>query len=164
LLAERFHSVGAICARTNPRLGTPKPDLGQHGEVPQARYDGLADWYEDWASGFVRPFAPVLAARVVEFVDPGSTVLDVGCGTGLHFGALQALKLHPLGVDISADQLGVHSSTERESATSAGSSFDPAMETPSDGSIARQHHAWPARSAHAISPLPRSSAPSLVPD
>ena len=75
--------------------------------MPHARYDGLADWYDDWANGFVRPFAPVLAARVAAFVDPGSTVLDIGCGTGLHFSALEAVKLHPLGVDLSADQLGL---------------------------------------------------------
>jgi predicted TPR repeat methyltransferase len=79
--------------------------LGQHGWAPEARYDGLADWYEEWASGYVRPFAPVLAAYVVEFVNPGSTVLDVGCGSGLHFNALQALDLHPIGVDVSFDQL-----------------------------------------------------------
>jgi SAM-dependent methyltransferase len=73
--------------------------------VPEARYDGIADWYEEWAGGYVRPFAPVLAARVVEFVKPDSTVIDVGCGTGLHFDAFQALNLHPIGVDVSVDQL-----------------------------------------------------------
>jgi SAM-dependent methyltransferase len=79
--------------------------LGQHGWVPEARYDGLAGWYEEWASGYVRPFAPVVAARVVEFVKPEARVIDVGCGTGLHFSALQALNLHPIGIDISVDQL-----------------------------------------------------------
>jgi ubiquinone/menaquinone biosynthesis C-methylase UbiE len=73
--------------------------------VPEARYDGLADWYEEWASGYVRSFAPVLAARVVEFVTRESTVIEVGCGTGLHFSALQAVNIYPIGVDVSADQL-----------------------------------------------------------
>ncbi len=73
--------------------------------MPEARYDGLADWYEEWASGYVRSFAPVLAARVVEFVSPESTIIEVGCGTGRHFSALQAVNLYPIGVDVSADQL-----------------------------------------------------------
>jgi ubiquinone/menaquinone biosynthesis C-methylase UbiE len=79
--------------------------VGQDGFVPEARYDGLAEWYDDWAGSFIGPFAELLAVRVEEFARPGETVIDVGCGTGLHFGALQALGLHVIGVDISADQL-----------------------------------------------------------
>jgi ubiquinone/menaquinone biosynthesis C-methylase UbiE len=77
--------------------------------VPETRYDGLADWYDEWAATFMRPFAHVLAASVAEFAPPGSTVIDVGCGTGLHFGALRSVGLRPIGFDISVDQLRVAS-------------------------------------------------------
>jgi len=76
-----------------------------HGWVAEARYDGLAAWYDEWAGGYMQPFADVLAAQVAEFVTPDSTVIDVGCGTGLHFSAVQALHVHPIGVDLSFDQL-----------------------------------------------------------
>jgi SAM-dependent methyltransferase len=79
--------------------------VGQDGFVPGARYDGLADWYDDWAASLMGPFAHLLAARIEEFARPDSTVIEVGCGTGLHFGALHALRLHVIGIDISADQL-----------------------------------------------------------
>jgi SAM-dependent methyltransferase len=75
--------------------------------VPKTRYDGLADWYDEWVASFMGPFARLLADRVASFVSPGSTVIDVGCGTGLHFGALQTVGLRPIGFDISSDQLRV---------------------------------------------------------
>ena len=77
--------------------------------MPETRYDGLADWYDEWAATFMGPFARVLADCVAKFVRPGSTVIDVGCGTGQHFGALQAVSLRPIGFDISGDQLRVAS-------------------------------------------------------
>jgi SAM-dependent methyltransferase len=83
--------------------------LGQDERVPEARYDSLADWYDGWAATFMRPFARLLADCVAESVRPGSTVIDVGCGTGLHFAALQAAKLRPIGFDISGEQLRVAS-------------------------------------------------------
>src|SRR5437879_104621 len=75
--------------------------------MPEPRYDGVAAWYEELASGFAQPFASVLAARAGDFVGPGGVVLDIGRGTGLHFGALQARGLQPIGVDLSADQLRI---------------------------------------------------------
>jgi len=75
--------------------------------MPEARYDGAADWYDELASGFMQPFARVLAARVAGFVERGDVVVDIGCGTGLGFSALQARGLQPIGVDLSADQLDI---------------------------------------------------------
>jgi SAM-dependent methyltransferase len=81
--------------------------LRQHWAMPDARYDGAADWYDELAGDFVQPFASVLAARAADFVGPGSVVLDIGCGTGLHFRSLQTRGLQPIGVDVSADQLRI---------------------------------------------------------
>jgi SAM-dependent methyltransferase len=75
--------------------------------MPEARYDGAAQWYEECASRFAEPFATALATRVSEVGRRGDPVLDVGCGTGLYFDALRARGLRPFGIDISADQLGL---------------------------------------------------------
>jgi len=75
--------------------------------MPEARYDGVATWYEEFASGFAQPFARVLAARAADFVEAGDVVVDIGCGTGLHFQALQARGLEVLGIDVSIDQLQI---------------------------------------------------------
>jgi SAM-dependent methyltransferase len=75
--------------------------------MPEARYDGIATWYDELASRFAQPFARVLAARAADFSEPGDVVVDIGCGTGLHFEALQARGLEVLGIDISIDQLQI---------------------------------------------------------
>jgi 2-polyprenyl-3-methyl-5-hydroxy-6-metoxy-1,4-benzoquinol methylase len=47
-------------------------------------------------------------------VDADSSVcLDVGCGTGLHFGAVAARGYTVVGVDLSADQLRIAASRNR---------------------------------------------------
>src|SRR2546423_1749316 len=73
-----------------------------------ARYDGLASWYDgEFASAFAPAFAGLLASRAAQYVGPRRVVVDVGCGTGFYFGALQARGLGVVGIDISADQLHV---------------------------------------------------------
>ncbi len=71
-----------------------------------ARYDGLADWYDD----FVRSEAltSVALQALERLVGPGpGRCLDVGCGTGIAFPTLAALDWAVVGVDVSADQLAV---------------------------------------------------------
>jgi SAM-dependent methyltransferase len=75
--------------------------------MPEARYDGAAAWYDRLAGEFTRPFARALASRAAGYAERGDVVLDVGCGTGLGFDALRARGLHPVGVDLSADQLAI---------------------------------------------------------
>ena len=77
-----------------------------------ARYDGVAEWYDAAFSTYAQEDSSAgLLGRVVgEFVDAGTIVLDVGCGTGLHFEALQRRGLQVVGVDVSIDQLGLASS------------------------------------------------------
>jgi SAM-dependent methyltransferase len=68
------------------------------------RYDGLADWYDDWNA----PHAARNAAEVVDLLGPGEGLcLDLGCGTGQYFGALAATGRTVVGLDRSADQLRI---------------------------------------------------------
>jgi SAM-dependent methyltransferase len=75
--------------------------------MPEARYDGSAAWYDRLAGEFTQPFARTVAARTADYAERGDVVLDLGCGTGLGFDALRACGLHPVGVDLSADQLAI---------------------------------------------------------
>ncbi len=75
-----------------------------------ARYDGHADWYDTtfrrYGDGSARRLAGLLGPA-----DPADPVcLDVGCGTGLHFAAVEARGHTVVGVDLSADQLRVAAS------------------------------------------------------
>lgn len=102
--------------------------------MAEPRYDGLAAWYEQSAGSYMQPFAEVLAAQVAEFVKPDSTVVDVGCGTGLHFSALQALNLHPIGVDLSFDQLRL--ARERSVVVRANGAALPVRDEAIDAAVA----------------------------
>jgi SAM-dependent methyltransferase len=69
-----------------------------------ARYDGVADWYDEhvaWSSAAAAPLLARLAGR-----GPGRCV-DVGCGTGVHLATLAEGGWSVVGVDASADQLRV---------------------------------------------------------
>jgi SAM-dependent methyltransferase len=69
-----------------------------------ARYDGLAEWYDEHLRRFTLGWTGLLR----RFLGPGSgRCLDLGCGTGLHFATLLELGWTTTGVDISADQLRV---------------------------------------------------------
>jgi SAM-dependent methyltransferase len=67
-----------------------------------ARYDGLAEWYDENLRRFTLRWTDALR----ELLGPGpGRCLDLGCGTGLHFPTLVALGWKTTGIDLSADQL-----------------------------------------------------------
>ncbi len=70
-----------------------------------ARYDGVADWYDENFSYLGGPEGT--GGALVRLVGPadGTVCVDVGCGTGLHFTALQGAGHAVVGCDVSADQL-----------------------------------------------------------
>jgi ubiquinone/menaquinone biosynthesis C-methylase UbiE len=69
-----------------------------------ARYDGLADWYDESVALYSATATPLIMRLVG--ASPGRC-LDVGCGTGAHLAALAGAGWSVVGVDASADQLRV---------------------------------------------------------
>jgi SAM-dependent methyltransferase len=68
----------------------------------EARYDGIADWYDVYN-------APAAAGHAVELaglLGPGyGWCLDLGCGTGQYLDAIRGTGRTPVGLDYSAGQL-----------------------------------------------------------
>lgn len=71
--------------------------------MPQtSRYDGHAEWYEEWNG----PNAERNAPEVLDLFGVGEGLcLDLGCGAGHYFGTLAATGRTVVGLDCSADQL-----------------------------------------------------------
>jgi SAM-dependent methyltransferase len=75
------------------------------------RYDGLAAWYDETFAGYGRGPGAQSLARALGL---GSGLcLDVGCGSGLHFAAIQSTGRSVLGVDVSLDQLAIATTRAR---------------------------------------------------
>ncbi|OLB74458.1 MAG: hypothetical protein AUI14_23355 [Actinobacteria bacterium 13_2_20CM_2_71_6] len=86
------------------------------GTVAAARYDGYADWYDDWARSGGAAFMAAARQTLEELLpdEPGPVApgpaasglaVDLGCGTGLHDDIVQRRGFRVLGMDYSADQL-----------------------------------------------------------
>jgi SAM-dependent methyltransferase len=69
-----------------------------------ARYDGVADYYDDNLRDFTLAAGGVLAKLLGS---ANGRVLDLGCGSGLHFETLRSLGWVVTGIDASADQLRI---------------------------------------------------------
>ncbi|GAA3140839.1 SAM-dependent methyltransferase [Kribbella aluminosa] len=68
----------------------------------RARYDGLAEWYDERFGVDAPPHQPGL----LDLLGPGSgPCLDLGCGTGRNFESIRASGRSVVGLDFSVDQL-----------------------------------------------------------
>jgi ubiquinone/menaquinone biosynthesis C-methylase UbiE len=88
--------------------GYPSGQLNQTGARHNvALYDKYADWYEEFVtSGGARDYSARVATVLTDLLGPGPGVcLDVCCGTGVRAATLKKLGWHPVGVDLSANQL-----------------------------------------------------------
>jgi SAM-dependent methyltransferase len=69
-----------------------------------ARYDGVADWYDEYNA----PAAAQHARNLAALIGPGDGLcLDLGCGTGQYLDAIAGTGRTVVGLDFSADQLRV---------------------------------------------------------
>jgi SAM-dependent methyltransferase len=76
-----------------------------------SRYDGFAEWYEDWNSPVLERHAPEAAS----LLGPGEGLcLDLGCGTGHYLDALASTGRTVVGLDRSADQLRFAATRSRQ--------------------------------------------------
>jgi len=73
-----------------------------------ARYDGHAEWYDAWARRDGAAAMAAARATLDELLPAGAGLaIDLGCGTGLHADVVRRRGYDVLGVDVSADQLGI---------------------------------------------------------
>ena len=72
-----------------------------------ARYNGLAEWYDDYLK---QPLYDDVPEHVCRLVGSGTGLcIDAGCGTGIHLGILASRGWTVVGIDVSTDQLGLAS-------------------------------------------------------
>jgi SAM-dependent methyltransferase len=70
-----------------------------------ARYDSFAQWYDEYLGQALYDPIPDHIRRLVG--EGEGLCVDVGCGTGVHLQTLARLGWSVVGVDLSADQLGI---------------------------------------------------------
>lgn len=74
--------------------------------MERSRYDGLADWYDQYVEGIAKPISAAADELIRGLLGRGTgSCLDVGCGGGHHAPALAGLGWSVLGIDSSWDQL-----------------------------------------------------------
>ena len=79
--------------------------------VTRSRYDGYAEWYDNWN----KPHIERNASEVADLLGSGTGLcLDMGCGGGLYFGVLAATGRTVVGLDRSADQLRIAHGRSRQ--------------------------------------------------
>ena len=74
--------------------------------MPVARYDGVADWYDNYQAGRMREVTELAESLARALLPRGvGPALDLGCGTGRHHETLRGSGYDVVGVDLSTDQL-----------------------------------------------------------
>ena len=70
-----------------------------------AGYDDLGERWTDWRARVVDPAVDRLVPELEAMLPPGSSILDLGCGTGVPWTRHLAQRYRVTGVDISASQV-----------------------------------------------------------
>ena len=80
-------------------------------QLTRSRYDGHADWYDDWNKPNAERNAPDIARLLG---DGDGLCLDLGCGGGLYFDVLASTGRTVVGLDRSTDQLRIARTRSRQ--------------------------------------------------
>jgi SAM-dependent methyltransferase len=85
-------------------FGAPRCGQASIGSVSEARYDGVAEWYDaQFATTELGDSARAIVVRLLG--DGAGRLLDVGCGGGAHSAAFAERGWSVTGVDLSPAQL-----------------------------------------------------------
>lgn len=118
--------------------------------IVEAGYDAIADTFGEWSRRVVDPGRDRLLADIRSRLAPGSTVLDLGCGSGVPATVALAEAFQVTGVDISEPQLerarrNVPSATfihgDMATVEFAAASFDAVTAFHSLSHLPREEHA-----------------------
>ena len=85
-----------------------------------AGYDHIADVYASWVPSGNDGTKGRYLARLERLVEPGSDVLDLGCGTGAHTTKRLAAAYNVVGVDISTRSVATRTLTDSRRAFHLG--------------------------------------------
>ena len=89
-------NIGTVSPQEAARSGDPQP-------AASTSYDRIADRYEAVRGGDAR--ARPLAEALARWIEPGSSVVDVGAGTGIVTAALESSGYDVCGIDLSRAML-----------------------------------------------------------
>ena len=98
---RRFQAGGNVRRACWPGVATERESGAE--QMADARYDGLAEWYDD---SLKQPLYDDVPGHVCRLAGSGNGLcIDAGCGTGTHLGLLASRGWTVVGADVSSDQL-----------------------------------------------------------
>ncbi len=81
------------------------PDLDERRRLVAAGYDRMSDTYERWSAEIEGDPRDRMVRELLQRLQPGARLLDLGCGSGIPTTKVLAERLDVVGVDFSTAQI-----------------------------------------------------------